>query len=549
MNFNEIRARLINIYDKISNQSTLQVGLELFRILIKDSFNTKDKCLFIIKEVGDYTKKLNGVEKKEALILIPIFFQNPHSINYLLKILSILSDNINHTTESIYEFIAKIFGEIVVHVNNYDNRNENNDSINDNLFIEFCFELLSYNSTKYYNLKDLDLKRCHQICGNLMLYQYINNSINILTDQNLIEKISNVLTNHFSILNKKGYYAKNELLKCLLILLIKVKKQYSPFANETLKKILLYINHCKDFNIEQKMKKNLLDLIYNLIYFNKEEVQEYIDDVIFYVKLEKVDKNKDVRMIAINILNLLNEEVINYDRNNLPNTLSESKKSQNEFMNLIKNDKLKKGKKEFILVEKKIKHDNSFDEEESKNDNKNINFNNNDNYNLQKKNLNKNLDDINEEMNNIEKKNNELFSTVDNLQNFLNQNYNLINNKLEQLKDIDLNNYQSNNLKMPNKNLNNIEIDNNSNLNNQIKNLLLKDNDLIDYISNIPEDEIKDISAQNVEDIGRRLILFYSINKNNQKNLYKNIIQKLLDLRYNSLPESFLILTKNILAN
>ena len=51
MNFNEIRTRLINIYDKISNQSTLQVGLELFRILIKDSFNIKDKCLFIIKEV------------------------------------------------------------------------------------------------------------------------------------------------------------------------------------------------------------------------------------------------------------------------------------------------------------------------------------------------------------------------------------------------------------------------------------------------------------------------------------------------------------------
>ncbi len=102
MNFNEIRTRLINVYDKISNQSTLQVGLELFRILIKDSFNTKDKCLFIIKEVGDYTKKLNGVEKKEALILIPIFFQNPHSLNYLFKIVSILSDNINHTTYSIY---------------------------------------------------------------------------------------------------------------------------------------------------------------------------------------------------------------------------------------------------------------------------------------------------------------------------------------------------------------------------------------------------------------------------------------------------------------
>ena len=91
------------------------------------------------------------------------------------------------------------------------------------------------------------------------------------------------------------------------------------------------------------MKKNLLDIIYNLIYFNKEEIQDYIDDIIYYVKLEKVDKNKDVRMIALNILNLLNEEVINYDKNNLASSFNESKKNQDEFINLIKNDKLKKG--------------------------------------------------------------------------------------------------------------------------------------------------------------------------------------------------------------
>ena len=258
MSLNEIRGKLINIYDKISHQNTLQVGLELFKILIRDSFDSKDKCLLIIKEVGDYTKKLNGVEKKEALILIPIFFQNPHCLNHIPRILQILSDNINHTTEPIYEFIAKIFGEIVVQVQNYDNRNENNESSNDSLFIEFCFELLSFNSTKYYNLKDLDLKRCHQIVGNLMLYQYINNSISILTDENLVERISMVLTAHFSILNKKGYYAKNELLKCLLILIMKVKKHYSLFANDTLKKILMFINQNKDLNLEPKMKKKFI---------------------------------------------------------------------------------------------------------------------------------------------------------------------------------------------------------------------------------------------------------------------------------------------------
>ena len=521
MSLNEIRGKLINIYDKISHQNTLQVGLELFKILIRDSFDSKDKCLFIIKEVGDYTKKLNGVEKKEALILIPIFFQNPHCLNHIPRILQILSDNINHTTEPIYEFIAKIFGEIVVQVQNYDNRNENNESSNDSLFIEFCFELLSFNSTKYYNLKDLDLKRCHQIVGNLMLYQYINNSISILTDENLVERISMVLTAHFSILNKKGYYAKNELLKCLLILIMKVKKHYSPFANDTMKKILMFINQNKDLNLEPKMKKNLLDIIYNLIYFNKEEIQDYIDDIIYYVKLEKVDKNKDVRMIALNILNLLNEEVINYDKNNLASSFNESKKNQDEFINLIKNDKLKKGKKEFILVEKKLKNDNLIDEE-TKNDNIN-----NNNFNLKmQNNIIKNFNGISEEMNNIEKRNEDLFSTVGNLQNYLNYNYEIIDNKLDRLRQNGLKN-----IKEESKNIN---------LNNEIKALLLKDDNLIDYLSNISDELIEKISSENIEDIIRRLILFYSINKDNQKNLYKNIMQKMINKKQSSLSKTFL---------
>ena len=182
MSLTELRARLINIYDKISRQSTLQVGLDLFKNLIRDTY-TKDKCLFIIKELSDYTKKLNGIEKKESLILLPLMLISQQYINYLPKILLILSDNINHTTESIFEYISKIFGDIIIQVQEYDNNN----LINDNLFIEFCFDLLSYYTSKFYEIKDLDLKRYHQVCGNLMLYQYINNSINLLTDEHLIK--------------------------------------------------------------------------------------------------------------------------------------------------------------------------------------------------------------------------------------------------------------------------------------------------------------------------------------------------------------------------
>ena len=551
MSLTELRARLVNIYDKISRQSTLQVGLELFKNLIRDTY-TKDKCLFIIKELSDYTKKLNGIEKKESLILLPLMFISQQYINYLPKILLILSDNINHTTESIFEYISKIFGDIIIQVQEYDNNN----LINDNLFIEFCFDLLSYYTSKFYEIKDLDLKRYHQVCGNLMLYQYINNSINLLTDEHLIERISYVLTNHICVLNKKGYYAKNEVLKSLLILLIKVKKLYSPHAKETMKKILLLIEQNKGLNLEYNLKKSLLDIIYNLIFFNRYEIYEFIDDIIYYVKLIKNDKNKSVRMISMNILNILGEEVKNYDKNNLTYNFHETKKSQNEFINLIRQDKLNKDKKEFILVQKRynteilddniiydtINHKNSNNVSE----NDNINDNNDNDFNSKNNQNNfKSLDDITNEMNCINERNTKLISLVSDLQSFMNQNYNLIDNKLNNINQSEQNTF----LKSQNPNLNHIVQENNNNINTQIPNLILNDDNLINYLLNIPNEEINILSSQNLEDIIKRIILLYSINKNNKKKLYKTLLQKLISQSKNSLSPSIQIITTNLLKS
>ena len=551
MSLTELRARLVNIYDKISRQSTLQVGLELFKNLIRDTY-TKDKCLFIIKELSDYTKKLNGIEKKESLILLPLMFISQQYINYLPKILLILSDNINHTTESIFECISKIFGDIIIQVQEYDNNN----LINDNLFIEFCFDLLSYYTSKFYEIKDLDLKRYHQVCGNLMLYQYINNSINLLTDEHLIERISYVLTNHICVLNKKGYYAKNEVLKSLLILLIKVKKLYSPHAKETMKKILLLIEQNKGLNLEYNLKKSLLDIIYNLIFFNRYEIYEFVDDIIYYVKLIKNDKNKSVRMISMNILNILEEEVKNYDKNNLTYNFHETKKSQNEFINLIRQDKLNKDKKEFILVQKRynteilddniiydtINHKNSNNVSE----NDNINDNNDNDFNSKNNQNNfKSLDDITNEMNCINERNTKLISLVSDLQSFMNQNYNLIDNKLNNINQSEQNTF----LKSQNPNLNHIVQENNNNINTQIPNLILNDDNLINYLLNIPNEEINILSSQNLEDIIKRIILLYSINKNNKKKLYKTLLQKLISQSKNSLSPSIQIITTNLLKS
>ena len=94
----ELKSSLIYIYDKLSNQSTVQVGLNAFKKLVINNSIKPQKMNLIIYEISEYIKKLNGEEKKEALILIPVFFQNKVCFSYLHKILSILLESISYKT-------------------------------------------------------------------------------------------------------------------------------------------------------------------------------------------------------------------------------------------------------------------------------------------------------------------------------------------------------------------------------------------------------------------------------------------------------------------
>ena len=261
-------------------------------------------------------------------------------------------------------------------------------------------------------------------------------------------------------------------------------------------------------------------------------------------------------MISMNILNILEEEVKNYDKNNLTYNFHETKKSQNEFINLIRQDKLNKDKKEFILVQKRYntdiqddniiydtidyKNSNNVSENDNNNDNNDNDFNSKSNQNNFKS-----LDDITNEMNNINERNTKLISLVSDLQSFMNQNYNLIDNKLNNINQSEQNTF----LKSQNPNLNHIVQENNNNINTQIPNLILNDDNLINYLLKIPNEEINILSSQNIEDIIKRIILLYSINKNNKKQLYKTLLQKLISQSKNSLSPSIQIITTNLLKS
>ena len=159
---NSIRDYLINIYDKLSHKSTLLNGIALFKYLIKKEFYGNDKCNYIIKQLTEQTNKLSGEDKKECLILLPYFFINHTSLNYLTKILYILFSQINHTTEPIFNSMAKIYADILINIQALNNPNDyiniikqtnsniNYNNIEDqskyiNILLRLCLDLMDNN--------------------------------------------------------------------------------------------------------------------------------------------------------------------------------------------------------------------------------------------------------------------------------------------------------------------------------------------------------------------------------------------------------------------
>ena len=216
---NSIREYLINIYDKLSHKSTLLNGLALFRYLIKKEFYSLDKCNYIIKEVLEQTNKLNGESKKECLLLLPYFFINQTSLKYIKKILY----QINHTTENIFPSMAKIYGDIIVNVQNLDTQRKNANLMGNKnneyeiILLKFCLDLIDNGKnsnelmfkTKYH---DFSLNIYQQKSGFIFLEQFIVNYKNLINDNEILIIILNILNTHFDLLKNKNFIPKIKTL-------------------------------------------------------------------------------------------------------------------------------------------------------------------------------------------------------------------------------------------------------------------------------------------------------------------------------------------------
>ena len=574
---NSIREYLINIYDKLSHKSTLLNGIALFKYLIKKEFYVNEKCNYIIKELTEQTNKLNGEDKKECLILLPYFFLHQTSLNYLTKILHILFSQINHTTESIFNTMAKIFSDILINVQaiknlnnhlniienniNYNKREENNKY--ENILLTLCFDLINNNNINcFFKAKhyDYSLEKYQQKCGFLFLSKFIENYHNLINDHKILNSIINLLKSHFYNLKNKNFVSKKELLLCINILINKLKQNFSIYAKELLNNIYLFdkllsyspsSNKIKNYDFIE-LKKYFLDIIYNLLLYCKKEIINDYQKLLNYAEINKSSFNKEIRTICLKIINLiikendslnLNIDINNYISNDLDKKLYNSNYKERAFSfqsresqikKMINEDKKKygdkKSNKDFIFVSQK-KVDDSKGSPEIKKENKNFGNNTNEISDFKLKN-NKcnNLNVVNLKIHEIKKMNDTMIKAVNNIENYLNNNFNSMEIKLNRIGRFE------ENLRNRNKNRyikkNNIDNDKRDNyVDEKIKSIILNDEKLIDFIEEISEKEINNISIQYYEQILNRLLILNLINKNNPEKMkkYSELIQKFLN--------------------
>ena len=579
---NSIRDYLINIYDKLSHKATLLNGIALFKYLIKKEFYVDDKCNYIIKEINEQTNKLNGDDKKECLILLPYFFLHQTSLKYLTKILHILFSQINHTTVNIFTAMAKIFADILINIQTIQNQNSYTDLIPnytrnsetsnqyENILLRLCLDLIDNNNIScIFKSKnhDFSLENYQQKSGYLFLGQFIEHYNNLQSDQNTLNIIINLLKSNFYYLKNRNFAAKKEYLLCLNILINKLKEDFSIYAKELLNNIYLFDKILFDSKLKNndsiEFKKNLLDIIYTLLLYNKNKLNDEYKKILTYAKINKSDQNKDIRTISIKIIDIIIKNNFNNDiKINIKNYISNDfqrnthstkninykeralsfKNRDSQIKNLIEEDKKKyadkKTNKNFIFVSQSSMHDFEKISPERENyftENKNNILKSENKTNSGKKGRDKNynnLNVINLKINEIKNMNDSMIKTVNNMESNLNNNFNTIEYKLNNIDKFEENHRNRDRNLYINRNYYNTD-KKNKYLDERIENIILNDEKLIKFIEGISENDMNHISLQYFEEILNRFMILYLINKNNrlESKKYFGLIQKLLDGR------------------
>ena len=366
MSNQEIKSSLISIYDKINKPPTKEVGYDLFLKLVHKNLYAPSQMNFIINHVSEFITPLEPKEKDPCMKLLSLIFYSPSSeeesidskiyFPYLSPVLTTLQNLIKDSNSTIFPTISNVFAEIVQNIMPTDIEASN-------------IELEQEEKTAYemmqgfciYNMKYDD--KSNRIVGSLCLTKLVENCPVVLQKQ-YMKLIWEVIMN---LIDKKNFNAKYELLNCLISLILGAENLFTPYAHNTLYKILDFLA-----DTDWLKRKLALNVIYTLIFYCKDEILPLKEHIISFLRALKTDKVKEVREVCLLILKIFSE--------NEPKNKENTKDKNKSNFSSINNSKKKFGNKVNSDNKNTIKNNKKINNT-SNNNNISTNTNNNTNNN------------------------------------------------------------------------------------------------------------------------------------------------------------------------
>ena len=376
MSNQEIKTSLISIYDKINKPPTKEVGYDLFLKLVHKNLYSSPQMNYIINHVSEFILPLEPKEKDPCIKLLSLIFYSPsneeESIDskiyfpYLSPVLTTLQNLIKDSNSTIFPTIANVFAEIVQNIMPTDIEASN-------------IELDQEEKTAYemmqgfciYNMKYDD--KSNRIVGSLCLTKLVENCPVVLQKQ-YMKLIWEVIMN---LIDKKNFNAKYELLNCLISLILGAENLFSPYAHNTLYKVLDFLADTDWFK-----RKLALNVIYTLIFYCKEEILPLKEHIISFLRALKTDKVKEVREVCLLLLKIFSEN----EQKNKDNTKDKNSKGNNSSINLKKK------------LGNKPNENKSINKAKNNKTNSNVSMNNNTNNNSSNNNNNNNTNKLKNSM-------------------------------------------------------------------------------------------------------------------------------------------------------
>ena len=470
MSNQEIRSSLISIYDKINKPPTKEVGYDLFLKLVHRNLYFSSQMNFIINNIGEFITPLTPKEKDPCVKLLSLIFYSPSTDEddsfdlkiyypFLSPVLSILQNLIKDTNSPIFPTISNIYGEIVQNVMPTDIEVSNIELDQDE---KTAYEMLQ--GFCFYNMKCDD--KSNRVVGSLCLTKLVENCPIVLQKQ-YMKIIWEVI---MSLIDKKNYNAKYELLNCLISLILGAENLFAPYAHSSLYKVLDFLA-----DTDWLKRKLALNVIYTLIFYCKEEILPLKDNIIGFLRALKTDKVKEVREVCLLILKIFSENE------------QKSKDTKSKITNF------KSNKNNDSLKPKLIKPNNKVNKNKERP--------------AIKKNLNKSSKNLESEKNNFNKNSNKFNECV------------IPDNKdINDKNELNMNNTSEENTNLSNKNKDSLNIGNNSNLVEQESNININLNLNNNRTSiNNPDENLTNNNSSNKIGINSK-----SNNLNEQRNSIKD---------------------------